>query len=158
MNDSQIAPPGPGGRIRPGEVRNPHGRNQYSYRRDFERTPDKLLAGELTDDELGNVAEVARDLVEPGMSRGDAIARVLVGSALHGEQKCLLEVVKRLWPETQKHELTAFAQRKVIIEGAPDMSMLTAEEQAQARALARKMITRGSGQREEQVRGRTQES
>ena len=33
--------------IQPGEVRNPEGKNQYTYKRDFERTIDCLLAGQV---------------------------------------------------------------------------------------------------------------
>jgi hypothetical protein len=44
------------GRIQPGEVRNPEGRNQYSYRRDFEKTVGQLLEGELKEREAEELA------------------------------------------------------------------------------------------------------
>ncbi len=47
----------------PSEVRNPEGRNQYSYRRDFEQTIDRLLAGVATKAEIteAHVPECIRE-------------------------------------------------------------------------------------------------
>ena len=46
---------------KPGEVRNPTGINQHTYRRDFERTIDALLKGELSPEEAESVPEWVRD-------------------------------------------------------------------------------------------------
>jgi hypothetical protein len=58
-----------GRRIQPGEVRNPEGRNQYTYRRDFEKTVVRLLEGELKPEGLQALPEWARELVSPEMRR-----------------------------------------------------------------------------------------
>jgi hypothetical protein len=59
----------PGRPIRPGLVLNPEGKNQFTYRRDFENTIGKLLSGEPTEDEAAAVPEWIRGIVASGMTR-----------------------------------------------------------------------------------------
>lgn len=129
------------GKIRPGEVRNPEGRNQYSYKRDFEVTIDKLLAGELTETEAELVPEAAKALIKPGMSRGEALAVVTVTAALCGDDKHLAELLKRVWPITSKHELSGPDGGAIVQSQVPDgMENLSDEDRALARALGRKAL------------------
>jgi uncharacterized protein YoaH (UPF0181 family) len=91
--------------IQPGQVLNPEGVNQYTYKRDFELTIDALLKGELSPEEAQSVPEWVQDVVSPGMTRGAALAAVTVTGALRGDSKHLVAVLKRVWPEIVKHEV-----------------------------------------------------
>jgi hypothetical protein len=98
---------GGGGRlspIQPGEVRNPKGINQHTYRRDFERTIDALLRGEISPEERNLLPPLVRTSVLPGMTRGEALASATVAAAFALDEKHLANVLKRVWPETVKHE------------------------------------------------------
>ena len=77
--------------IRPGEVRNPTGRNQYSARRDFEARIQAMLA-----------APARR---KSGKTYGDLVAETVIGLALEGDRIALVECLKRLWPVPSRHEL-----------------------------------------------------
>jgi len=93
---------------KPGEVRNPEGHNQYTYRRDFERSIDELLKGKLSESEIEDLKlpPHIRHVVETGeVSRGEVIAMITVAGAMMGEEKRLAEVLARLWPKTSKHEI-----------------------------------------------------
>lgn len=116
---------------RPGDPGlNPEGKNQYTYRRNFEKTMDRLLSERYTmrrepvsDGEGEKVACLICSLrncdlyvgeqqyahagcVEEidGMSRGEAIAYVTVRRAMQGDDKMLPEVLHRLWPRVEKRE------------------------------------------------------
>ena len=117
--------------IQPGEVRNPKGINQYTYRRDFEISIDRLLAGrwefrrEPVEDKEGEkcsclicglrncnlyvgeqqYAHAACIDEIDGMSRGEAIAYVTVRRAMAGDEKMLPCVLDRVWPKVTKHEV-----------------------------------------------------
>ncbi|MBW2696340.1 MAG: hypothetical protein JRE70_07690 [Deltaproteobacteria bacterium] len=137
------------GPAKPGEVRNPEGKNQYTYRKDFEKSIGDLLNGELTEAEAESLPEWIREVVEPGMTRGDALAAISVHGALRGDEKRHTELMKRLYPATEKREVTA----DVRTEGAlpvslPDLANLTKEEQAEARRLGRKAIQKAEQQLE----------
>lgn len=93
---------------KPGEVRNPEGHNQYTYRRDFERAIDTLLKGEPSERETADLKlpDHIRYVVEAGeVSRGEVIAMITVAGAMMGEEKRLAEVLARLWPKISKHEI-----------------------------------------------------
>ena len=92
--------------FKPGDVGNPKGNNQYSYKRAFELTIDALLKGELSPEEVETLPDWVRELVSVGMTRGEAIAAVTVAGALRGDSKHLAAVLKRIWPEVMKHEMT----------------------------------------------------
>jgi hypothetical protein len=116
--------------IVPGEVRNPEGRNQWTYRRDFEQTIAKLLDGELSAEEAENTPEWVRDIVEPGMTRGAALAAIAVTGALRGEGKHFEELLKRVWPATEKRELAGAGGEPLVPKAVPiiDLSIYTDQE------------------------------
>jgi hypothetical protein len=114
---------------KPGEVRNPKGINQYTYRRDFEASIDKLLrspmadtltepkdqtqpcaycGGEAADALLDHTLYVHRDCSErfTKMTRGEVLAHTTMRRAMAGEIKMLPEVLKRLWAPVEKHEVS----------------------------------------------------
>jgi hypothetical protein len=84
-NPENLMPP-----PKPGEVRNPKGHNQYTYRRVFEDAVEKLL-------------------VEKHKETGKTYAQILAERALEladkGDTKTLSEVLSRVWPKVSKHEL-----------------------------------------------------
>ena len=97
--------------IQPGEVLNPHGRNQYSdladFRGDVQRAAVALLSeqpggGEL--EALGVPAAIRR-LVPEGSDRGTAVVAVLYGMSLKGEAKAMQELLTRIWPAPNRHEI-----------------------------------------------------
>ena len=124
-NPENLGPP-----WKPGESGNPAGINQYTYRRDFERAIDRLLAEEykprfepLRDGELvkarcllcgrlgvdvlaGEGMAAHRACIEQvqGLSRGEVIALTTVQRAMQGDERMLPEVLKRLWPGVERHE------------------------------------------------------
>ena len=107
-----MCPPRPGSEhlkpAKPGEIRNPKGINQYTYRRDFEHSIDALLKGKLTAPEIEDLKLPAhiRHVVEAGeVSRGEVIAMITVAGAMMGEKERLAEVLARLWPKISKHEI-----------------------------------------------------
>jgi hypothetical protein len=96
--------------IRPGEVRNPAGRNQYSTRRDFERAIASLLGEPPTNAERCSLEIPAsvRAQIRPETTRGELLARVLLYRALEGDERMLVEVLARVWPKTDRHEVAAW--------------------------------------------------
>ena len=104
----------PGRPIQPGQVLNPRGNNQYSYKRDFERTIDALLRGEISRDEIELLPPLVRTSVQPGMTRGEALASATVAAAFALEEKHLANVLKRVWPEVVKHEVTPASAPPVV--------------------------------------------
>ena len=95
--------------IKPGEVRNPEGRNQYTYRRDAERRFDLLLKGELSELEIEDLklSRHIRQQIETGelRSRLDVILAVSTEAAMAGNEKRLEDTIARLLPKTSKHEI-----------------------------------------------------
>lgn len=80
-----------GGRFVPGAVGNPAGRNQFTYRRDFEAEIDRYL----------NEAPEGEKL-----SRGALLARRTVDRAMAGDEMAK-DVLARVWPAVTKHALDA---------------------------------------------------
>jgi len=115
---------------KPGEIRNPEGRNQYSYRRDFELAIDGFLKGEyefrrerVGPEESGKAqcllcnhgqcdVYVGHGMFAHGacvdqvnhLTRGQVIALVTVQRAMAGDEKMLPVVLDRLWPKATKVE------------------------------------------------------
>jgi hypothetical protein len=85
------------GRFQPGEVRNPEGKNQWTYRRNFEKAVSALLSGELTEADAVVLPSWVKGSIHDGMSRGEAIATIAVQGALRGDVKYLAELLKRVW-------------------------------------------------------------
>ncbi len=90
--------------IVPGQVLNPKGRNQWSYREDFEHAIGKLLKGKLSDEEAKIIPEWMREIAGEGMTRGEALATITIGGALRGDEHWAKEALKRVWPATEKRE------------------------------------------------------
>ena len=116
--------------IRPGEVRNPEGRNQYTYRRDFQDAIQRLADGTFVgrDQACSDRAVVCGFCGLPGCERaaaglgaihteclaavrgmkgGEVLAHVAWRQALSGDQRMLPEVLKRFWTveEAQSSEV-----------------------------------------------------
>lgn len=114
----------------PGEVRNPKGINQYTYRRDFELAIDELLKGvyefrrEIVEDSEGaqvrclfcNMRQcnlyvghqlyahkACIDQIDQ-LTRGQVIALVTVQRGIAGDEKMLPVILDRLWPKTERRE------------------------------------------------------
>ena len=114
--------------VRPGQVLNPEGRNQFTYRRDFEATIQRLAegkwSGEVEDCEdadarcwlcdlrrcehyatgIGPVHSKCLEQVRE-MNVGEILARVALQRALKGDEKLLTETLRRFWPVLEKREL-----------------------------------------------------
>ena len=75
---------------KPGQSGNPTGRNQYSYRRDWEAEVELRLAGKVN----GTRESVL-----------ESICDRLLTDAVNGKAWAMKEVLKRVWPEVVKHEL-----------------------------------------------------
>ena len=110
-----------------GEVRNPTGKNQYTYRKVWEAEIDAALNGKHN----GNQTTVIQGLVD-----------TLLVEAGKGKPWAMQLVLKRVWPETVKHE-----HRDVT--GAPPavspLENLNDEDRATMLRLAQKAIRGSSG-------------
>jgi hypothetical protein len=71
--------------IQPGEVRNPEGRIQYTYREHFDQNVAQLL-GEVTGEaERNQLPAWVRGMELKGLTRGQVEARFVVAGAFRGE-------------------------------------------------------------------------
>ncbi len=95
--------------VGPGEVRNPHGHNQHTYRIRFEEQIQKLL-----DEEADGTGKKKREL----------LASVLYEKAAKGEAWAMRLVIERLWPAKQEVEHSG----TIATEQKPDLSSLSDEE------------------------------
>jgi hypothetical protein len=89
---ARIRPPTPD----PRSCTSAEGTNQYSYRREFERTIDVLFKGELSPEEAKAVPDWVRDLIAPGMTRREAMATVTFAGALRDDSRLLLALLERM--------------------------------------------------------------
>jgi len=80
----------PGRPIQPGQVLNPNGNNQYTYRREWEREVEKALRVESGDERR----TLLQELVEK-----------LLSEARTGKPWAMRLVMKRLWPERSRLEV-----------------------------------------------------
>lgn len=137
--------------IVPGEVRNPKGNNQYTYKRNFENSIDTLLAGEVTEEYLELVPPNVRALIDERMAAGDKLTRgevlalITVAGAFKGDEKQLPEVLKRLWPVVEKRELSTPDGPLELSAGATkiDMSLYSDDEREQLQSLIHRQLQRG---------------
>jgi len=126
---------------KPGQSGNPKGVNRYTYKRDFETTVDRLLSGEFAEDEAAQLSGWVRALVKPGMKRGEALAHITVTGALRGDEKHLLEMLKRIWPVVTKAEVSGVEGQPLVREQKPyDLTGLSEEDKATIRRLAAKSL------------------
>jgi hypothetical protein len=80
----------PGRPIQPGQVLNPTGKNQFTYRKAWEREIDQAL-NSAAEGDRGTTLQ--------------ALADKLLSEALKGKPWAMQLVLKRVWPETVKHEV-----------------------------------------------------
>jgi hypothetical protein len=123
-----------------GEVRNPKGINQYSstYRLDFEKSIDLMLKGPLTEKLRERIPEELRELVEahPEMTAGQAIALAQVVRSLEGDERAITATLERLWPKTERHELTGADGGAVEVAGESPWDVLAGRvDRVEARAV-----------------------
>jgi len=130
--------------VAPGEVRNPKGINQYTYKRKFENMIDKLCNGSISDKDLKSLPSWVRDAIEPGMSGGEALAKVSFLGALAGDGKMHPELLKRIYPATERHEHTG-AGGEALNHSALEVnfSNLSKEQQQAAQDLAHAAMNAG---------------
>ena len=76
--------------IQPGQVLNPEGKNQYSYRKTFEEQIGRILAEERGEDSP--------------VTNSEAIGRKAVELAIAGDKLALKEVLERVWVAVKKIE------------------------------------------------------
>ena len=139
--------------IAPGEVRNPKGNNQYTYKRNFERAIDSLLCGDITPEHLAFIPESVRPLIEAqgDMSRGEVMALITVIGGLSGDEKQLESVLKRLWPVMEKRELSTPDGPLELSAGSTriDMSVYTDEERETLLGLVHRQLQAKGGGKDE---------
>jgi hypothetical protein len=91
-----------------GDVGNPEGRNQYTYRREFEEAIARLAKGKLLDGELEalNLPDFIAHLIDSSeeMTRGEIIAFVTMFKAMQGGKDGLSEALARLWQKIERVE------------------------------------------------------
>jgi hypothetical protein len=130
------------GRIRPGEVRNPEGRNQYTYRREIEQNALDLLDGELPPDQLEDLPQWVQKAIKAGMTRGEAIVAIMIAGALRGERPYFQEALKRVWP-VEPTDSGANEQPVPWWDDLPDISDLCDEAREKLREAAHIELIRG---------------
>ncbi len=98
---------------KPGEVRNPLGKNQYTYRQNFDEAIDKLLHGRVTDAELQLLLEIFppnfREILDTVFgkaipTRGELLALREIWWTLRGVEPSTGRALARIWPATMKIE------------------------------------------------------
>lgn len=119
--------PNPGTQIRPGERRNPEGRNQYTYRRVWEQEIEAALT--------------ERD-PETGETGAQILARKLVEWSKAGNEKMVSELLRRVWPATSRHELTGAEGAPLGLHAPVDEEPLPPELEEKIRELVRDYVTR----------------
>lgn len=101
---------------KPGEVRNPNGVNQYSYRQKFDESIGKLLQGEITEDELKTLTQafppnfkdvIRRTFGKELPTRGELLALREIWWTMQGHEPSTGRALARIWPATLKLENAA---------------------------------------------------
>ena len=143
--------------VKPGQVLNPKGNNQYTYKRNFERSIDNLLRGDVTPDYISLVPASIRELVQARLDNGDKLTRgevlalITVAGAFKGDEKQLPEVLKRLWPVMEKRELSTPDGPLELSAGSTriDMSVYTDEERETLLGLVHRQLQAKGGGKDE---------
>jgi len=113
---------------KPGEVRNPKGHNQYTYRRTFE----------------GQIEALLKSKNQCGESNSELIANKAIELAKNGDKIAFGEVLKRLWPATEKHEVTGKDGEPLTNPDPIPLDNLSADERSTVLRLAAKALQGGS--------------
>jgi hypothetical protein len=100
----------------PGDVLNPKGNNQHTYRVAWENQIQQIL--DEHHDEF------------PGNTKREVLARVLIDCAMRGKPLATQLVMKRLWPERSPIEVTGSLEsdRKADLSKLADEELETLEE------------------------------
>jgi hypothetical protein len=115
------------GTWKPGVAPNPVGTNQYTYRRNFERSIDRMLNGEISPELLDLVPETVQRMIQDGadLTTGEVIALCQIVRTLEGDEKATAESLARIWPKTDKHEVTGADGRALEISRESSVEELT---------------------------------
>ncbi len=105
----------------PGDVLNPKGNNQHTYRTAFETQVQQIL--DEPHEEF------------PGKTKREVLARVLIDNALAGKPWAMQLVMKRLWSERSEVELVQPPQEQPL-----NLSKLTQEELDQLEEMAERVL------------------
>jgi hypothetical protein len=126
--------------IQRGEVRNPSGRNQFTYRREFEAAIQRLAEGKYEgrtqpiDDasarcwycqlpecqlQAAGIGPVHGECLTQvrGMTGAEALAHVGFRKGLAGDEKFWPELARRFWPATEKREHEASGSFGELLRG-----------------------------------------
>jgi len=115
--------------IKPGQVLNPEGKNQWTgTRKEFERYIARVAAEPSDGD--------------PTITKAEALARKAWELALKGDKVAFREVLKRVWPEVQKHEVSRADHAPPAF---TPLENLDAADRATMLRLAQKAIRGGDG-------------
>lgn len=135
------------GPVQPGEVRNPTGINQYTYRRKFEHAVEALLTGTAPPDVAMELLKLLPEAARPALQAmgsdvtpGEALAVCTIAQALIGDEKARAEVLKRVWPAVEKHEVSGPNGAALQSQRPDGVENLTEEDRAGLRALGRKAL------------------
>jgi len=84
---------------KPGEVRNPEGRNQYTYRREFERQFQQAMTGEFPEELRQLLPSHIQKTIPKGAPASVALLWVMLSRAtLDSSDKVIIDLMKRLLP------------------------------------------------------------
>jgi len=132
---------------RPGEVRNPEGHNQYTYRRKFERAVEELLTGDIPDAAAEKLIQLIPEAARPALQAmgtdvtpGEALAICVIAQSLTGDEKARAEVLRRVWPAVEKHEVSGPNGAALQSQRPDGVENLSDEDRAGLRALGRKAL------------------
>ena len=114
------------GAVRPGEIRNPTGKNQYTYRTAWNRAMNAAL--------LANANGVKNQTVI------DDLVQKLVQQAQDGQPWAFKAILARVWPEVQRHEHSEAPTAPAF----NPIDNLDDDDRATMLRLAQKAIQRGS--------------
>ena len=110
--------------IQPGQVLNPEGINQYSYRKAFEGSMTKLLQAPL-----GELLEFVPESVKPHIpedaSAAEVIALMQLVGTLEGSEKPFAASLERIWPKVERHEHTGVDGEPMAIASEPAWHQLS---------------------------------
>jgi len=115
---------------KPGEVRNPKGINQYSYKREAERIFDKLLLDAAKRDKRGRC-------------RLEIVLEMAISKAEKGDGVALDQILKRVLPVTTKHEVEP--GERLDASGVLDRLAALADRRGAGEGCKRAPRKRGSG-------------
>jgi hypothetical protein len=115
----------PGRPIQPGQVLNPTGKNQFTYRKAWEHEIEQALNAAIDDTQRKTTLQ--------------ALADKLLSEARKGKPWAMQLVMKRVWPETVKHKHKAVSAPPAF----SPLENLNDEDRATMLRLAQKAVRQG---------------